>query len=104
MSTIAPTQPCHRPPSLVLRSRHRLPEPYRFTVDQYERMAEAGILTEDDRVELINGIVVSKMAKGPAHVWAAKRVGESAGTVARRCLFPATGRPRAIPPSERAGA
>ena len=52
-----------------------LPEPYRFTIDQYERMAEAGILSEADRVELINGIVVTKMAKGPAHVWAAKRLG-----------------------------
>jgi Uma2 family endonuclease len=49
-------------------------ELYRFTVDQYERMAEAGILTEDDRVELINGIVVTKMPKGPEHVWAAKSV------------------------------
>jgi Uma2 family endonuclease len=38
-------------------------------------MVEAGILTEDDRVELLNGIVVTKMAKGPAHVWATKRAG-----------------------------
>jgi Uma2 family endonuclease len=49
-------------------------ELYRFTVDQYERMAEAGILTEDDRVELINGIVVTKRPKGPEHVWASKSV------------------------------
>jgi Uma2 family endonuclease len=49
---------------------------YRFNVDQYERMVEAGILTEDDRVELIDGYVVTKMAKGPAHVGAAKRAGD----------------------------
>ena len=52
------------------------PDLYRFSVDQYERMVEAGILTEDDRVELIDGHVVTKMAKGPAHVGAAKRAGD----------------------------
>jgi Uma2 family endonuclease len=46
-----------------------LSELYRFTADQYERMEEAGILTEDDRVELIGGYVVTKMGKGPAHFW-----------------------------------
>jgi hypothetical protein len=28
---------------------------WRFTVDDFYRMLEAGILTEDDRVELIDG-------------------------------------------------
>jgi Uma2 family endonuclease len=40
---------------------------FQFTVDRYERMAEAGILTDDDRVELINGHVVAKMTKGQPH-------------------------------------
>ena len=66
MSTIAPTHPLS-PTTLaeVPLPQSTPPEPYRFTVDQYERMAEAGILTEDDRVELINGYVVTKMPKGP---------------------------------------
>jgi Uma2 family endonuclease len=34
---------------------------------QYERLVEAGVLTEDDQVELINGFLVLKMAKGPVH-------------------------------------
>src|SRR3954463_7763270 len=44
----------------------RLP-PFRFTVGQYERMIETGILTENDRVELLRGEIVPKMAIGDAH-------------------------------------
>ena len=39
----------------------------RFTVDDYDRMAEAGILHEDDRVELIDGEIVQLAASGPRH-------------------------------------
>src|SRR2546429_6760684 len=34
------------------------PQPRLFTVEEYHRMGEAGILGEDDRVELINGEIV----------------------------------------------
>jgi hypothetical protein len=37
----------------------------RFTVHDYHRMGEAGILHEDDRVELIEGEVIEMAAIGP---------------------------------------
>ena len=42
------------------------PGVYRITVDEYERMAGA---LNDDRVELIDGYLVTKMGKKPPHVW-----------------------------------
>ena len=40
----------------------------RFTVEEYYAMAEAGILTEDDRVELIDGVIVEIAPVGSRHV------------------------------------
>ena len=39
----------------------------RITVDEYHHMIEAGILGEDDRVQLIAGAVVAMTPQGPAH-------------------------------------
>ncbi|HZR00732.1 MAG TPA: Uma2 family endonuclease [Chloroflexota bacterium] len=40
---------------------------WRFTVDEFERMIEAGVFKEDDRVELIDGEVVQMAALGWPH-------------------------------------
>ena len=40
---------------------------HNFTVDEYHRMAEAGVFHEDDRVELIDGQVVEMTPIGPRH-------------------------------------
>ncbi len=40
---------------------------YRFTVDQYQRMIESGVLKADDRVELVAGYLVEKVPHNPLH-------------------------------------
>jgi Uma2 family endonuclease len=44
------------------RLRHR-----KFTVEDFYRMSEAGILTEDDRVELIEGEIIEMTPVGSRH-------------------------------------
>jgi Uma2 family endonuclease len=45
--------------------------PRRFTVEEYHRMAETGILGPDERVELIRGVIREMSPKNRAHVVAA---------------------------------
>lgn len=45
-----------------------------FTVSEYHRMAEAGIFTEDDRVELIEGEIVAMSPIGPRHAACVKKM------------------------------
>lgn len=47
---------------------------HRFTVEDYHRMAEAGILGEDSRVELIRGRIVDMAPIGSAHMVAVNRL------------------------------
>ena len=45
-----------------------------FSVDEYHRMAEAGIFSEDDRVELIEGEIVEMTAIGNPHATCVRRL------------------------------
>jgi Uma2 family endonuclease len=52
MSDLAPSQPS---------------EPTRLTVDRYLGLVEAGVLSEDDRVELLEGVIVAMTPSNPPH-------------------------------------
>jgi Uma2 family endonuclease len=51
-------------------------KPYRITVDRYDKMIAAGILTENDPVELIRGEIVTKMPIGSYHAACVNRINE----------------------------
>ena len=55
--TKAPPQPA---PAATLNTR-------KFTVDEYYRLAEVGILQPDERVELVNGEILLMPLIGPLH-------------------------------------
>ena len=48
----------------------------RFTVEEYHRMGEAGILREDDRVELIDGEIVEMTPIGSRHAACVTRLNQ----------------------------
>jgi Uma2 family endonuclease len=43
------------------------PKPHRLTVDDYYRMAEVGVLSPDDRTELIEGEIIDMAPIGSVH-------------------------------------
>jgi Uma2 family endonuclease len=68
MATGTPTQSISSAP---------LPSPeevYRLTVEQFDSMVRSGLLDEDDPVELLNGVLVTKMPKNPRHTVGTRKV------------------------------
>jgi Uma2 family endonuclease len=57
------------PPEATVSRPQRL-----FTVEEYHRMGEAGVLTENDRCELIRGFIVEKPVINPPHKKAVRRL------------------------------
>lgn len=53
----------------------------RMTVEEYERMVDAGIIPSRNRFHLINGYVVEKMTRNPPHAISFQRCGGELGRV-----------------------
>jgi Uma2 family endonuclease len=51
--------------------------PYRFSVRQFERMIDAGVFPDNARLELIAGILMTKMTKSDPHDVAVAEIGET---------------------------
>ena len=51
-------------------------KPRRFTLEEYHRMGEAGILDEDERVELVEGEIVEMTPIGRVHASVVARIGK----------------------------
>jgi Uma2 family endonuclease len=71
MSTITPTQSLPAPAPLAS------PAVYRFTVDEFERIADS---LDNDQVELIDGYIVGRGEMKPSHVLATELL--------KRCIEP----------------
>jgi Uma2 family endonuclease len=63
MTTIASTLPDPVLGNSALPARSL----YRLSIDKYEAMVRSGLFTKRDRIELIEGILVAKMAEDPPH-------------------------------------
>jgi Uma2 family endonuclease len=47
---------------------------YRFSLEQYHQMIQAGVLREGERAELLEGWIVAKMTRNPPHDFALSRL------------------------------
>jgi Uma2 family endonuclease len=61
------------PSSFLTESVHR------FTIDEYERIILAGALKDPNRVELLNGYVLDKLAKSPQHGYSIRKLFDRLG-------------------------
>ncbi len=51
--------------------------PRRFTLDEYHRLIDVGVLGEDEHVELLEGVIVEMTPQGRAHALVVSQLGES---------------------------
>jgi Uma2 family endonuclease len=68
MSTVTSTTPVATPAGPIPLRVHRI------TVDEYERIILSGALRDPNRIELVDGYMVEKMAKSPQHGYSTRKV------------------------------
>jgi Uma2 family endonuclease len=77
------------------------PEPiFRLSVKQYHAMIDAGVLTDDDPVELLEGMLVFKMPKKPQHRLALRKLYEALSPLLPPGYFMLTQEPITLRDSE----
>jgi Uma2 family endonuclease len=71
---------------------------YKLSVDQYEAMVESGILTERDKLQLVNGMLVAKVTQGDDHIVADDLCRDALNAVAPSGWFVRSAKPVRLPP------
>ena len=84
MSTQPATPGIYTPASVLPFASAYVPSARRFSVDEYHRMIESAILTENDRVQLIDGWIVEMPPIGPEDSTSSSL----AGATVQSCLPP----------------
>ncbi len=59
------------------RANGMWPRPRLFTVDEYDRLAKAGIFCADERVELLDGVIFEMSPINPPHAACLRRLNET---------------------------
>ncbi len=60
---------------------------WRISVQKYHEMIEAGVLTEDDRLELVEGWLIKKMSVKPAHSFVTDQLRDELADILPRDYF-----------------
>lgn len=68
---------------------------WRMPIERYHEMVQSGALGPEDRIELLEGVLVEKMSKNPPHVFSAKALARAqpAGAGGLACDHPGSGHP-----------
>jgi Uma2 family endonuclease len=73
---------------------------WRVSVDRYHEMIEAGLLTENDRLELLEGYIIEKMTVHPPHSFTTDQIRDELTAVVRQGFFVKSQQPITMEDSE----